>query len=163
MNVDAAHKNRWAIAEVVFGIPFLLGIALHFIAPLALSPGTMRQLLIPAGIVLMLIGIGVIVLARRELARFQQPTDPGRATSQLVTTSVFAFSRNPLYLAAVLVLVGLALALNLLWAGVMLLPAVVLCHYVLIAPEEHYLTAKFGEGYQSYCASVRRWFGRKDR
>lgn len=160
MNSDAAHKNSWTIAEVIFGLPFLIGIVLHFVAPLALSPGLVRQLLLALGIVLVFIGIVVIVLARRELARFQQPTDPGQPTSQLVTTGVFALSRNPLYLAAVLLLLGLALAFNLLWAGVLLLPAVVLCHYVLILPEERYLAAKFG-AYQAYTASVRRWFGRK--
>lgn len=161
MNMDAAHQSSWAIAEVVFGIPFLLGVALHFVAPLALPPGTVRQLLIPVGITLIVIDIGLIVLARRALARFRQPTDPGQPTSVIVTTGVFAFSRNPLYLAALLVLLGLALALNLLWAGVLLLPAVILSHYVLIVPEERYLAAKFGATYQAYTTSVRRWLGRK--
>ncbi len=161
MNTDAAHQSPWAIGEVVFGIPFLIGIALHFVAPLGVSAGTIRQLLMAVGIVLLLIGIGVIVLARRALARFQQPTDPGQPTSQMVTSGIFALSRNPLYLGAVLCLVGLALTFNLLWAGVMLLPAMVLCQYVLIAPEERYLAAKFGEGYQAYTASVSRWLGRK--
>lgn len=161
MKVDAAHHSGWTIAEVVFGIPFLLGVALHLVAPLVLPTGTVRLFLILVGVVLTMIGLGVIVLARRELARFRQPTDPGQPTSQLVTTGVFAFSRNPLYLAAVLVLFGLALAFNLVWAGVLLLPAVVLCHYVLIRPEERYLAAKFGESYQRYTASVRRWFGRQ--
>jgi protein-S-isoprenylcysteine O-methyltransferase Ste14 len=161
MKTDAAHRNPWAIAEVVFGIPFLIGVALHFIAPLTWPTGIARPLVIGVGIVLLLSGIGLIVLARRELARFRQPTDPGQATSQLVTSGVFAFSRNPLYLAAVLVLLGLALAFNLLWAGLSLLPAVALCHYVLIALEERYLTAKFGVAYENYRVAVRRWFGRK--
>lgn len=161
MNVDAAHKSPWAIAEVVFGLPFLIGIALHFVAPWTLPPGTVRQIVIPLGIVLLLSGIGVISLARRALARFRQPTDPGQPTSQIVTTGVYALSRNPLYLGAVLVLAGLALAFNLLWAGVLLLPAVLLCHYVLIVPEERYLAARFGATYQAYTTSVRRWLGRK--
>ncbi|MCB0085096.1 MAG: isoprenylcysteine carboxylmethyltransferase family protein [Caldilineaceae bacterium] len=161
MKTDAAHQSPWAIAEVVFGIPFLIGVALHFVAPLTWPTGIARPLVIGVGIVLLLSGIGLIVLARRALARFQQPTDPGRATSQLVTSGVFAFSRNPLYLAAVLVLLGLALAFNLLWAGIMLLPAAVLCHYMLIAPEERYLAAKFGTDYRDYRATVRRWLGRK--
>lgn len=161
MRVDAAHQSRWKIGEVVFGIPFLISIGLHVLIPLSLPPGILRQLLIPAGIVLIVIGIRLIVLARRELARYGQPTDPGHPTSRLVRTGVFAISRNPLYLAAVLIFSGVALALNILWALVALVVSIVLCHYVLIVPEEEYLAAKFGREYEQYAASVRRWLGRK--
>ena len=161
MDIDSAHKSNWEIAEVVFGVPFLIGLAIHFIVPFSFPPGNLRQALIPVGIALIITGIAFIVFARRELAHFNQPTDPGHPTSKIVRTGVFALSRNPLYLGAVLVFLGLALALNLLWALVMLLLSIILCHYVLILPEEHYLAAKFGEEYQEYTASVRRWLGRK--
>jgi protein-S-isoprenylcysteine O-methyltransferase Ste14 len=161
MNVDSAHKSGWEIAEVVFGVPFLISIAIQFTAPFSLQQGILRQALIPAGIVLILIGIGLVVLARREFAYFSQPTDPGHPTSKVVKTGVFAISRNPLYLGSVLVFLGIALALNMFWALVMLLLSIILCHYVLIIPEEQYLEAKFGKEYKEYTASVHRWFGRK--
>jgi protein-S-isoprenylcysteine O-methyltransferase Ste14 len=161
MNVDSAHKSNWGIAEVVFGVPFLISIALHFIVPFSLPQGILRLVLIPIGIVLMIIGIGIIVLARRELAHYGQPTDPGHPTSKVVQTGVFSISRNPLYLASVIVFFGIALALNILWAFVTLLASIVICCYVLIIPEEQYLTAKFGKEYEEYVASVRRWLGRK--
>jgi protein-S-isoprenylcysteine O-methyltransferase Ste14 len=161
MNVDSAHKRSWEIAEVVFGIPFLVSIALHFIVPFSLSQGIFRQILIPVGSILIIIGIALVVVARREFAHFRQPTDPGHPTTQVVTTGVFAISRNPLYLGSVLVLFGIALALNMLWSLVMLLLSMILCHYILIIPEEQYLTAKFGDEYKEYAASVHRWLGRK--
>ena len=104
-----------------------------------------------------------VVLARRELAQRGQPTDPGLPTSALLITGVFSVSRNPLYLGGVCVLVGIALAVNLPWAVVLLLPALVACHFVLIAPEERYLAAKFGEQYRTYATSVHRWMGRARR
>ena len=161
MSVDSAHKSRWEIGEVVFGIPFLVSIAMHFLVPFSLPQGIFRQALIPVGIVLILIGIRLIALARREFASFSQPTDPGQPTSRIVNTGVFAISRNPLYLGGVIVFLGLALALNMLWALVTLLLSIILCHYVLIVPEERYLAAKFGEEYKEYTASVHRWLGRK--
>ena len=161
MNVDSAHKSGWEIAEIVFGIPFLIGLSLHFVVPFSLPQGILRQALIPTGLVLITAGIGLIVLARRELAHYAQPTDPGHPTSKVVKTGVFAISRNPLYLGSVNVLLGVALTLNMLWALVTLLASMALCLYVLIIPEEHYLAAKFGEEYAEYVATVHRWLGRR--
>ncbi len=160
MNSDAAHKSRWEIAEVVFGVPFLVGIGMQFVVPLALPQGPIRQGSIPAGLALIAAGLGVIVMARRELARFGQPTDPGRPTSRLVTTGVFATTRNPLYLAAVVALAGVGLTFDVLWVLVTLPVSMVACLYVLILPEERYLAAKFGAEYAEYAATVNRWFGR---
>lgn len=163
MNVDSAHKNHWVIAEVVFGIPFLLSIFLQFVVPITLPQiqGNFRQILIPVGIVLLIIGICFIVLGRREFAHYGQPTDPGQPTSKVVKTGVFTISRNPLYLGSVLVFLGIALIFNLLWTIITLLISIVISHYVLIIPEEQYLAAKFGDEYREYFASVHRWLGRK--
>jgi protein-S-isoprenylcysteine O-methyltransferase Ste14 len=161
MSVDSAHKSNWEIAEVVFGIPFLVSIALHFIVPISLPQGIFRQIIIPVGIILIIIGIALVVVARREFAHFRQPTDPGHPTTKVIKTGVFAISRNPLYLGGVLVLLGFALALNMLWALVMLLLSMILCHYILIIPEERYLSAKFGDEYKEYVATVHRWLGHK--
>lgn len=161
MTADAAHKSKWMIAEVIFGVPYLLGMVFQFAFPLAVPPGALRWILALAGITLVIAGMALIVAARRELARFRQPTDPGHPTSQLVTTGIFSLSRNPLYLGGALLLLGIALALNLLWAVAAVALATVICHYTLIVPEENYLAAKFGSDYRVYAAGVRRWLGRK--
>ncbi len=161
MSADSAHKSIWAIAEVVFGIPFLIGIALHFIVPFSLPQGILTLVFIPIGIILIIIGACLIIYARRELARYSQPTDPGHSTSRVVKTGVFSVSRNPLYLASIIVFLGIALTLNMPWALVALLVSIVLCRRILISPEEQYLSAKFGKEYEEYTASVHRWLGRK--
>ena len=160
MSIDVAHKSWWQIFEVVFGIPFLAAIALQLVVPLSFPRGFLTPAIISGGAVLIIVGAALVVLARREFAQHGQPTDPGLPTSRLVTTGVFSVSRNPLYLGGVCILVGIALALNLPWVLALLLPAIVACHYVLIAPEERYLTAKFGEKYRVYVATVHRWIGR---
>ena len=161
MTVDAAHKRWWQIFEVVFGIPLLMAIVLHQLLPLKLPLGSLTPVIIAIGVALIIVGLGLVILARQTFAQHRQPTDPGRATSTMITTGVFSISRNPLYLGGVCVLVGLALALNLPWVLLLLLPALIACHVVLIAPEERYLAAKFGAEYQRYAASVHRWLGRR--
>jgi len=147
MNTDSAHRNGWKIAEVVFGIPFLLAIALQLVVPFRLSQGILRQALIPTGISLVVIGIGFIVSARREFAHHGQPTAPGQPTSKVIKTGIFSISRNPLYLGSVLVVLGIALILNMLWALVTLFISIETCHHILIVPEETYLATKFGKEY----------------
>lgn len=155
----AAHTRWWQTFEAVFGAPSLAAIGLHQIVPLAIPRTPLTPAIMLAGAALIIGGLALVILARRQLARHGQPTDPGHPTSALVTSGIFARSRNPLYLGGVCVLAGAALALNLPWVLIMLVPALVACHYVLILPEERYLAALFGEPYRRYAATVRRWAG----
>lgn len=163
MSEDSAHSKWWQISELVFGIPFLIAIVLQFAVPLTLPPGTFRPFYIAIGVILIVLGIAIVVSARREFARHGEHTDPGYATNRIMTTGVFALSRNPLYLGIVAFVAGVALAFDAPWVLVMLLPSIVACHYILIAPEERYLTAKFGEEYIRYSRSVQRWIGRSSK
>ena len=161
MRNDAAHKEWWQIFEVVFGIPLLVAIVMQFIEPFSLPRGRLTLVFVSIGIALIILGTILATMARREFRRYDQPTDPGHPTRKIVTTGVFSVSRNPLYLGGIGILVGLALVLNFPWLIVLLLPAVVACHYILIAPEERYLTDRFGDEYRLYTEKVGRWIGRK--
>ncbi len=160
MSSDSAHQHNWQIGEVIFGVPFVVAIVLQFIIPLSLPDGLFRLAFFVVGVALFVIGVEFIILARREFSRRGQPTDPGHPTTGIVTTSVFAVSRNPIYLGAVFSLAGIGLAANLPWMLILLLPGIIACHYVLIVPEEEYLFAKFGDEYRAYAAAVHRWIGR---
>lgn len=158
--MDVAHKHWWQTFEVVFGIPFLVAIVLQWAVPVALPYGFLLPVILAAGVALLLLGAALVVLARREFARQGQPTDPGHPTGRIVSTSVYAISRNPLYLGGICILVGIALLINLPWVFVLLLPSIVACHFILILPEESYLASKFDGEYARYAASVHRWLGR---
>ncbi len=160
ISTDAAHKRWWQIFEVVFGVPLLIAIMLQVTIPFSLPRGFFTPIFLLVGILLSGVGIVFIIRARQEFARHNQSTEPGVPTSKVITTGVFSISRNPLYLGGVFVLTGIALVLNLPWVLVLLLPALLACHYILIAPEERYLAVKFGEEYYRYTASVHRWIGR---
>jgi protein-S-isoprenylcysteine O-methyltransferase Ste14 len=88
------------------------------------------------------------------------PRDPGKA-SHLVTDGIFRFSRNPMYLGLLLVLIGWALLLG--SASPWLVPplfAVSITHLQII-PEEQALARLFADEYLEYQRGVARWFGRR--
>lgn len=105
-----------------------------------------------AGLALMLAAVLSFARAKTTV----NPLRPARA-SHLVTSGVFAWSRNPIYLGDLLVLVALALWWGQI-AGFALLPLSVLyLNRFQIEPEEEALTHLFGEEYRQYQARVRRW------
>jgi protein-S-isoprenylcysteine O-methyltransferase Ste14 len=157
---QAAHTAWWQIGEVVFGSPLLAAILFQWLIPLPLLSYLPSALLRIGGSLLIVIGIALIVLTRREFARYQQPTDPGRPTSKVITSGPFAFSRNPLYLGAALFVLGVTFVAQLSWMLLLFIPMLLACHLLLIRPEERYLLRLFGEEYQSYTRRVFRWFGR---
>jgi protein-S-isoprenylcysteine O-methyltransferase Ste14 len=90
------------------------------------------------------------------------PHQPGE-TSTLVTGGVYAWTRNPMYLGLMLVLLGWATRLGTLTAFAGPVIFVPLIERVQILPEEHALRARFGREYEDYCARVNRWLGRRSR
>lgn len=80
--------------------------------------------------------------------------DPPR---RFVAAGPYRYVRNPMYLGGFALLFGLSLSLrsiSLVLMTVLLMP---LCHLLVVLHEEPSLTRKFGEPYQTYLATVRRW------
>jgi protein-S-isoprenylcysteine O-methyltransferase Ste14 len=100
---------------------------------------------------LLLAGLGLAAWAVRAAASvdLQRP-------HQLVRRGPYAFSRNPMYLAAAVVYVGVALAAGAAWP-LLLLPAVVLATHVVVLREERFLEARFGAVYLGYRTVTRRY------
>jgi protein-S-isoprenylcysteine O-methyltransferase Ste14 len=78
-------------------------------------------------------------------------------SSRIVTSGIYASSRNPIYLGWFVLIVGRGL----IYASVLVLLSAVtmllLLYWAVILEEEKYLERKFGEEYMSYKRSVRRW------
>ena len=78
-------------------------------------------------------------------------------TDVIVSAGPYRFSRNPIYLAMVMLLVGVGVWANSLWLiGMAVLDAILLFRGV-ISREEAYLRRKFGLEYSDYAERVRRW------
>ncbi len=114
---------------------------------------------LPVSLMLVCIGLLLMVLAAAHFFKVKTTINPLRPSnaSTLVTTGIFSWSRNPIYLGDLLVLSALAVWLgNLFNLGVLALFVVYLNRFQ-IAPEEHALKRLFGESYVYYCSRVRRW------
>lgn len=85
---------------------------------------------------------------------------PDKDKTELVTTGIYRFSRNPAFLGFDFMYVGVLLMYgNLLTLGFSVF-AIVMLH-LQILQEEQYLVNAFGAPYQEYCSHVFRYFGRK--
>lgn len=82
---------------------------------------------------------------------------PTKPTSTIITTGVYGYSRNPLYLGMALVHGGLAICGGSIAALATLVLSVLVIQTYVIAREERYLEAKFGDVYTDYKKRVRRW------
>jgi protein-S-isoprenylcysteine O-methyltransferase Ste14 len=103
---------------------------------------------------------GACALAAAAIRGFRRAgthVEPWEPSTAIVTTGVYRFTRNPMYLAGAIIYIAVALAAD---SGVTLLllaPLLVILRYGVIAREERYLQAKFGDEYRRYQAAVRRW------
>ena len=69
----------------------------------------------------------------------------------------YNFTRNPMYLAWELIVVGVGLFANAPWVIAMAVPAAFITRRLVIDKEERYLEDKFGLEYRDYKSRVRRW------
>ena len=142
-------------------LALFLGCALLTLALAALQVATFRATSFwrTAGVLLIAAGVLVAVLGVLEFRRADttvNPMSPERA-SNVVTSGVYRWSRNPMYLGMASVLAGLALAVG---SATGLLVTAGFCAYLSrfqIAPEERRLLEAFGEPYARYLRQVRRW------
>jgi len=133
---------------------FTIGLLVQWLHPISLLRFPLALCL---GIALFTAGAWLGIWGERTMKKAGTNVNPLRPATALVTSGPFRFSRNPLYLAMVLLYLGLALAVNSLWPLVLLIPLLVVLHYGVILREERYLESKFGDAYRDYRAAVRRW------
>ncbi|WP_448547503.1 methyltransferase family protein [Thalassotalea fusca] len=114
-------------------------------------------------IVLLIIAVVIAVVltlaGALEFRRAQttvNPTAP-ESTSSLVTSGIYQFTRNPMYVGFFTALIGWGCFLSNAYALIFALLFVPYMNKFQILPEEQMLTQLFGQQFKDYCQSVRRW------
>ena len=136
--------------------PLAAGLLLHFLwTPLRFFP----EWWIGHGVGWPLVVAGVLLLewSKRTMRRAGVDPNPYEPTTAMVTTGPYALSRNPIYVSATVVYVGIAFLVNMAWPIVCLPFGIALLYYGVIAREESYMEKVFGDEYLKYKARVRRW------
>jgi len=113
---------------------------------------TVAALLCTVGVAIILSGVWSFRRAKTTV----NPLTPD-ATTTMVTSGIYRFTRNPMYLGFLLVLTGWAFYLSNLLAFALLPPFVWYLNRLQIVPEERVLGAKFPQAFTAYKTSVRRW------
>ncbi|MFZ5710689.1 MAG: methyltransferase family protein [Pseudomonadota bacterium] len=120
--------------------------------PLA-PPGPAARM---SGWVLIAAGLVLVTLAVAAFRRERTTILPRETPTRLLSSGVYALSRNPIYLADALVLAGWALLHD--RAALVLVPLfMIVIERRFIRGEEEGLRAAFGEAFSDYAARVRRW------
>jgi len=99
----------------------------------------------------------IFVAAIRELIRHKTHPSPYKATATIVDTRIYRFSRNPIYLGFLPVVVASAACANSTWLLLAAVALFVLLRFGVVSREEQYLSRTFGNAYWEYRRKVRRW------
>lgn len=156
--------NQTDTAGVIAPPPLLalaaivLGLLLDYMAPayllaVMLSRGT-RTIL---GVALIAAGLALVIIARRTFLAAGTNVEPWKPSVTIVSTGVFGWLRNPMYVGGIAALFGLAILLASDWTVVTTVLTALVLHFGVVKREERYLAAKFGEPYRRYMEQVPRY------
>src|SRR5262252_4273922 len=140
---------------LALGLALITGLALNWFVPLPLLPADL-----PAGwlgAIIFCLALALFAWAIVTITRAGSNVPTNLPTTTIVESGPYRFTRNPIYLAMFLGLIGLAIAFDNLWLLMMLVPFALVIRYGVVAREEAYLERKFGDAYRSYCSRVGRW------
>ena len=109
------------------------------------------------GILGLISSVSIFIAAFNLFKSYEEDPFPSTITNRLIKTGIFAYTRNPIYLA----FVGFNISMFLVFENVMYflsaLGIAIWLHHWIIKIEENYLLDKFPDEYEKYKSAVNRW------
>ena len=138
-------------------VTLISGLAIYFSRNL--FPDHYELILDFFSILLLIGGIIIIRTAFLSFKKHQTTINPLNLTktSSLVTTGVFKYTRNPMYLGMVFILLSITLKFNLYGGLIFILFFFYFITKFQISPEEKAMENLFGEEFKNYKKTTRRW------
>lgn len=110
------------------------------------------------GVPIMALGVGIAVLSQMDMGKAWRIGVPreAEASQSLVTTGLYRFSRNPIYVGIMLFVAGSAIVIP---GPVTILSTIITFVFMnkVIEAEEAFLKDAFGAEFDTYCKQTRRW------
>ncbi len=147
-------SERRVLPPIYFFVALVAMFALHYLLPVTLLRGAVWLYL---GVALIGGGVLFIVVSARLFDKLGTTIKPFEESTALVVTGPFKYSRNPMYLGMVGVLMGLAVVLGTATPVVVIPVFVWLITRRFVQAEEAALEARFGDDYTEYRNRVGRW------
>ncbi len=152
-----AHPGVNFPPPLLFVAAFLAGWLLHRRWPVPILPAAWSMAREIAGLLLVTLGMMLVLWALITFRRHRTAVYPNRPASRIVRDGPYRRTRNPMYVSMTMIHVGVALLVNSVLPVLFLPIALLLLVRLVIAREERYLHAAFGEAYAAYCRNVGRW------
>lgn len=133
---------------------FLIAVLLHWTAPINHINDYSSHMF---GAVLGAVGFSIMMWGWWLFKKHDVAICPTAETTRLVTHAIYRFTRNPMYLGLILMLVGLAIYVGTLPFYLAAIAYFAVINWVFCPYEEAKLVSVFGQEYLNYKSRVRRW------
>ncbi|WP_201553896.1 methyltransferase family protein [Psychrobacter immobilis] len=142
------------VAQVIITAAAMYGVS-KMVPALTFSLNGSTALAVGLGV--MGLSLGIMGVTQFRIAQTTPNPQALEQVSSLVTSGVYQYSHNPMYVGLVLILLGWAFYLSHFLAFVLLPIFILYITRFQIQPEERMMAQKFGKIYQDYLNKVRRW------
>ena len=142
-----AVATGWILGKA---LPSLAGLHMVGHYPLGQIQAWLGWSLIVAAL---LMDVWVLLIFRQHKTNIR----PDRPATALVDSGPFKYSRNPVYVGNVAIILGLALTRGSLWYALLAPATLYLIQELAIKREEVHLALRFGDAWKQYAAGTRRW------
>ena len=157
MHDVTARPNSLPWPPIIFLSAIVISLLLNVVYPLPWFGRPLSGILFVLGLLSIAAFAALNILAIRAMRRAGTTVRPDRGADHLVTNGPFSFTRNPLYLAGTMLLLGIGLVSGIVWFLLLAISAAFAVQKVTIEREERHLEVRFGETYLDYARRVRRW------
>ncbi len=147
-------RGRGPLPPVYLLAALLLAVALHFLAPVTtIIPNPFSWI----GVAIIIIGVLVVVFPAVSFTAADTTIKPFQESSSLVLSGLYRYTRNPMYVGMVIIIVGTDVLLGSLTPFIAPVFFVLIINKMVISVEEQMLEEAFGDDYRNYKKEVRRW------
>jgi protein-S-isoprenylcysteine O-methyltransferase Ste14 len=147
------HKKFYQTSDFILYINLILSITLEYFYPTKLW----IHYNIFFGIMILIVGWLIVYKSKIEFKKYKQKSGLNNDIKEIINTGIYKYSRNPIYLAILIINIGLSLIINSTWMLIDTLIIAWMLNHLLIKKEEVFLENEFKDKYTEYKNKVRKW------